>query len=466
MEKKMGWKILTGETDIEKEYLRRTRKSKGLDQIACRYLPGGSTRSATDSLPYPVYMEKGEQCYLIDVDGNKYIDFMNNFTVLILGHAHPKVCQAISEQLKRGTVLGAPSESQYELAKLICRRVNSVEKVRFCNSGTEAVMYAIRTARAVTGKNKVLKMEGGYHGTTGQMEISVSPNLALAGSPEKPVSLPDTKGIPLGVLQDTIVAPFNNIEATDRIINENRKQIAAVIVEPMLGAAGMIPAEEKFLKYLREVTSQNKIILIFDEIISFRLSRGGAQEIYRTTPDLTTFGKIIGGGLPIGAFGGREEIMDIFSPKRKNPMPHSGTFNGNPLTMTAGIETIREIDGSLISHINRLGDILRKGIKDIFEKKDIRGQVTGMGSLMNIHFSPQEVVDFRTARAGSSSSLLIRDLLNLSLKNYGIYTPRRVMLSISSPMTMRDVKKAMTAFEESLDQLRPIVENHFPEFLM
>lgn len=324
--------VLNGETDIERAYVSRTKMSKIFDETACQYLPGGSTRSATDTHPYPIYMDGGKGCILTDVDGNEYIDFMNNYTALILGHAHPKVKQAISEQMQKGILLGAPSQNQYELGQLICERVDSVDRVRFCNTGTEAVMYVLRAARAVTGKRKVVKMEGGFHGTTEQVEISVSPDLALAGRAERPISLPDTQGITQGVLQDVLVVPYNNIDATKKIINENRKEIAAVIVEPVMGYAGMIPAEKEFLEFLRKITVQNNIILVFDEIITFRLAPGGAQEIYGVKPDLTTFGKIIGGGLPIGAFGGRGDIMDIFSPKRENPMHHSGTFNGNALT--------------------------------------------------------------------------------------------------------------------------------------
>jgi glutamate-1-semialdehyde 2,1-aminomutase len=462
----MGSFVLHGETEIEKEYLKRTRNSKKLDRIACRFLPGGSTRSATDSHPYPIYMLQGKGCYLTDVDENKYIDFMNNYSVLILGHAHPKVNQAISRQMKQGILFGAPSQSQYELGRLICKRVDSVDRVRFCNTGTEAVMYAIRAARAITGRNKVLKMEGGFHGNTEQMEISVSPNLAVAGPLERPVAVPETQGITQGILQDILVTPFNDIETAKRIIHENEKEIAAVIVEPVMGVTGMVPAKTEFLQFLREVTRQTGILLIFDEIISFRLSSGGAQKIFGVKPDLTTFGKIIGGGLPIGAFGGREDIVEIFSPKREHPMHHSGTFNGNAVTMAAGIAAMKEIDGHLISGINRFGDRLKKEIQAVFDKKGIRGQMTGMGSLMNIHFSSEKVVDLRTARANWSSSLPLRDLLNLALKNHGVYTPRRVMLSISSPMGDREREKTLRAFEDSLDQLKPVIERNCPEFLL
>ena len=362
-------------------------------------------------------MSKGKGCFLVDVDGNEYIDFMNNYTVLILGHVHPKVTQAVSEQMQKGILFGAPSQNQYELAQMICERVGSVDRVRFCNTGTEAVMYTLRAARAITGRNKVVKMEGGFHGNTEQTEISVSPDIALAGPAESPISIPETQGVPQGILQDILVAPFNNIEATKKIIHKNRKEVAAVIVEPVMGASGMIPAKKEFLKFLREITTQNNIMLIFDEIITFRLSTGGYQAICDVRPDFTTFGKIIGGGLPIGAFGGKGDIMDMFSPKRKNPMHHSGTFNGNAVTMAAGIAAMKEIDDPMISSINRLGDKLRKGIQDAFNKKGIRGQITGIGSLMNIHFSTHSVMDLRSAKANWDSSVPLRVLLSLALRN-------------------------------------------------
>ena len=453
-------------TDIEKEYLQRTKTSYTLDREASKYLPGGSTRSATDSKPYPVYMTSGQGCYLKDADDNEYIDFMNNYTVLILGHAHPKVCEAISTQTKSGVLLGAPSQEQFELGKMICDRVDSVDKVRFCNTGTEAVMYSIRAARAVTGKTKVLKFEGGFHGNTEQTEISVMPDLNDAGPPERPYAVPETQGITPGVLQDILIAPYNNIDATRAIIEENKNDLAAVIVEPLLGASGMIPATPDFLKFLREVTAQHQLILIFDEIITYRLSLGGIQQIFDIKPDLTTFGKIIGGGLPIGAFGGREDIMDIFSPKRDHPMHHSGTFNGGAVTMAAGIVAMNVIDEALISRINRMGEALKSQIAKLFADKGIRGQLTGRGSLMNVHFSSQEVMNLRTAKADWNRSLPLRDLLNLALKNRGIYTPSRLMLCISSPMTEKEIQTVSAAFDSALNQLKPVIEKYCPVFLL
>ena len=461
----MGEFVLTGDTEIERTYVARTMRSKSADEEACEYLPGGSTRSATDAHPYPIYIDRAEGCYLHDVDGNAYIDFMNNYTVLILGHGHPKVKAALVEQTEAGILFGAPSRNQHQLAEMICERVSSVDKLRFCNTGTEAVMYALRAARAVTGRSKVLKMEGGFHGNAEQTEISVSPSLSNAGPVERPFAIPETKGITAGVLQDILIAPFNDIEATKKIIDGHHDEIAAVIVEPVMGFSGMIPAEDAFLQFLRDITTHYKMILVFDEIITLRLSIGGYQKICGVTPDLTTFGKIIGGGLPIGAFGGRSDIMDIFSPKRKDPMHHSGTFNGNAITMAAGIAAMEEIDENLIQEINRLGDELKQGLRGVFDRKGVRGQVTGVGSLLNVHLCVPDVVDMRSAKADWSAAQPLRELLSLALKNQGVYTPKRVMLCISSPMSAKEIRKAIEAFNTALEQLKPLIGRHCPQLL-
>ncbi len=461
----MNGRILTGETEIEKTYVARTPGSRVADEEACAFLPGGSTRSATDAHPYPIYVDRAEGCTLVDVDGNEYIDFMNNYTVLILGHGHPRVKRAMSEQAEDGILFGAPSRNQAQLARMICERVSSIDTLRFCNTGTEAVMYALRAARALTGKNKVLKMEGGFHGNAEQTEISVSPDLSQAGPVERPLAIPETRGITEGVLQDILIAPFNDIEATKRIIDAHKDEIAAVIVEPIMGFSGMIVAEDEFLRFLREITARYDLILVFDEIITLRTSIGGYQKICGVAPDMTTFGKIIGGGLPIGAFGGRADIMDIFSPKRPAPMHHSGTFNGNAITMAAGVAAMQEIDEPLIEKINRLGDTLREGIQGLFARKGIRGQMTGMGSLLNIHLCVPDVVDMRSAKADWSATQPLRELLSLALKNRGIYTPKRVMLCISFPMSAGEIQKAVEAFDTALEELRPHIKRHCPQLL-
>ncbi len=434
------------------EYESKTLKSREIYLNARNYMPGGDTRSVAYFKPYPLFIEKAKGCRLYDVDGNVYIDFLNNYTALIHGHAHPRIVEAIKEQLERGWLYAAGIESQYKLAKILCERFPSIRKVRFCNSGTEATMMAVRAARAYTGKTKILKMEGGYHGSHPLLDISVSPSMEKIGSIEKPLSIPEGPGIPEGIVKDVLVAPFNNKEAIEKIVKENRRELAAVIVEPMMGVAGMIPPRNDYLKFLREITLENDILLIFDEIITARLSRGGGQEYFNVVPDLTCLGKIIGGGLPIGAFGGREDIMDLFSPERENFIQHSGTFNGNALAMTAGIASMEELTTSAIEKINTLGNLLRRNIEKIFEEEEIIGQVTGIGSLYNIHFTKVEIIDYRTALTSNREA---KTLLHIALINRGIFIAKRGMFNISTVMTKGEIEEFTNSLRSCIKLLKP-----------
>lgn len=443
---------------------KRAQESARMYEKAQKHLPGGDTRTITFFKPYPVFMARGEGCYMFDVDGNAYVDFLNNYTVLIHGHAHPAIVKAATEQARRGVCFAAPTESQYLLAEMICERVKSVEQVRFCNSGTEATMNAIRAARTFSGKSKVVKMEGGYHGTHDLAEVSITPSLEEGGAVDRPRSVPQTRGIPKSILEEVIVVPFNNKEVTEKVISEHQEEIACVIVEPMLGAAGVIPQEDGYLEFLRDLTRKLGILLIFDEVVTFRLGPGGAQGIYGVEPDLTAFGKIIGGGFPVGAFGGSKEIMKIFSPREKIFISHSGTFNGNPVTMEAGIACLKELTPEAFEHINSLGDLLRKGINRAFERSEIKGQATGMGSLAQPHFNAGKVRDYRSAEKGNFEAMY---LVHLGLLEKGINVPRRGgECSISTPMTEKEVSAFLTAFEESLAEVKPFIEQTTPDLIL
>jgi len=408
-------------------------------------------------------MERGEGCRLYDVDGNVYIDFVNNMTSLILGHAHPKVTAAVMEQVKRGSVYSSPVEIQSRLGEIICSRLPSAEKVRFCNSGTEATMGALRLARAYTRRSKILKMEGGYHGSHDLVEISIKPSLERAGPIEMPNSVPEDESIPAGVLNDCIIAPFNRAEIAERIIMEHREELAAVIIEPVQGSCGMIPSDPLFLRAVREVTSRSGIPLIFDEVISLRLARGGCQEIYGVVPDITALGKIIGGGYPVGAIAGREKFMDLFSPLNSGFLGHSGTFNGNPVTMAAGVATMNELTASEIDRINKLGDRLRTRFMNISEEVGIDTQVTGVGSLAQIHFTREEVKDWRGASTGR---LDIRALLHLLLMDRGIFAATRGMFNLSTPMGEAELEGVCQAMKGSLEELKPYIEKAAPGLIL
>ena len=437
---------------IEDGYRARTRRSAALFDRAIRSLPGGDTRSALFYPPYPTFMRSGLGCRLTDVDGNEYLDFLNNYTSLVHGHAHPSIVAAITGQVAKGSAHGAPVELQIALAEAIARRVPSVERLRFANSGTEAVLNAIRAARAFTGRSKILKMEGGYHGTYDAVEVSVDPG---AEPPPWPQGRPEGPGLSPGLTGEVMVAPFNDLERASDLIARCRDELAAVIVEPVLGAAGMIPAERAFLAGLREATAAYGVLLILDEVVTFRLAVGGAQELFAVRPDLTTFGKVIGGGLPVGAFGGRADVMELFDPRRSKHIPQSGTFNGNAATLAAGLETLELLTGEAIARINAQGAALRASLQAALEAAGARGQVTGLGSLSHVHFTDRPVRDYRSAARGRRPTLW--RCLHLALMNRGLFVAPRGMFITSTPMSDGDVQAATTRFGEALAELRPLL---------
>lgn len=446
-----------------KKFEERNPKSAMMYEKAQKYLPGGDTRTATFFKPYPVFTKEGKGCRFYDVDGHVYIDFLNNYTSLIHGHAYPAIVKAVTEQVKRGTVFATPGGSQIRLAEIICGRVKSVEQVRFQNSGTEATMNAIRAARIFSGgKSKVVKMEGGYHGTHDVAEVSVCPTLEEVGPVSRPRSVPNSSGIPKSVCEEVIVVPFNNKEVTEKLIREYQEEIACVIVEPMLGAAGMIPQEDGYLEFLRDLTRKLDILLIFDEVMCFRLGYGGAQGLYGIEPDLTVFGKIIGGGFPVGAFGGRKEIMKVFSPQEKSFVPQSGTFNGNPVTMEAGIASLEALTPDVFERINSLGDSLIRGVDLAFERSGIKGMSTGLGSLSNPHFSSERIRDYRGAGRGNLEAM---HLVHLGLLERGINIAQRGETSVSTAVTEKEISSYLTAFEECLAEVKPFIEQTAPELI-
>lgn len=439
---------------VEQTYLARNRRSAELYARALNVLPGGNSRTTVFFSPYPFYAVRGEGFRVWDADGNVRVDFLNNYTSLILGHAHPKVVAAIAEAAARGASFAAPTEYEIQLAEELCRRVRSVERVRFTNSGTEATMLAIRAARAYTGRPKIAKFEGGYHGSHDYAAVSVSPDPDRAGPAERPRPVPDGPGVPDAVLGTVVVLPYNDLEAVRRILEVEGREIAAVLVEPLMGAGGAIPATVEFLRGLRELTRQYGIVLIFDEVIAFRLAYGGAQAYFGVEADLTTFGKIIGGGLPIGALGGRAEIMDLFDPRRPDRIGHGGTFNANPVAMAAGLATLAELTPAAYEHLNRLGELARRRLRQAFERLGIPAQVTGAGSIFAVHFTAEPVTDYRSARRGAHPQLLCR--LHLGLLNEGVIIAPRGMGCISTPMTEAEVELLGQAVENALSCAEPV----------
>ncbi len=448
--------------NIYAAYAARRPNSQKLHDQAGRFMPGGDTRSVTFYKPFPTFMKYGQGFTIVDVDGFKYIDFQNNYNSLIHGHSHPRITEAVTKQIQLGTVYGSPAESQVLLAEELCKRLPGADKIRFCNSGTEATLLAVGLARYFTQRYKILKMEGGYHGSHDVGQISIKPALETVGPAEKPHSVPENAGIPPNVLKDCVVAPFNDINITEKIIAENHHDLAAIIVEPVAGSCGMIPPEPGFLEMLREKTTKFKIPLIFDEVLSFRLSKGGCQELYGIVPDLTALGKIIGGGFPVGALAGSNEYLNHFAPDKARFLGHSGTFNGNPVTMTAGLATLSELTVSEIDRINRLGGKLRTDLRKVLNELEITAQVTGTGSLAQIHFTDRQVKDWRSA---ATANIDLRTIFHLLLLEKGIFVATRAFFNISTPMDATEVNKLMVAVKSSLIEMRPYIENISPHLI-
>src|SRR5262252_4538529 len=389
-------------SNITETYERATPASARLFGEARRYIAGGTTRTTIHFEPHPLYATRGDGALIWDADGTERVDFIGNYTALILGHRPPAVVAAIEDQLARGTAFAAANEQEMALARELCGRVPSVELLHFANSGTEATMYAMRLARAFTGRPAIARFEGCYHGTHDAAEVSVTPNLDRAGPDDAPLPVAEAPGIPDSVLADTLVLPYNDISASAALLRRNRHRVAGVIIDPLMSATGLVPARQEFLQELRLLTQQLGMVLIFDEVISFRVGRAGMQGLYGVWPDLTTLGKIIGGGLPVAAFGGRRDIMELLDPERERPLPHGGTYNGNALGVAAGLAAMRELTDEAFDRLERQGEWLRNQLAELFADHRVPGQTTGMGSLFNVHFSDAELVDYRSVRRATS----------------------------------------------------------------
>ena len=440
-----------GETNCPRQedtYRGNTQVSYGLNLEAQQYLPGGDSRSTLYYPPYPQFFARGEGCWLFDVDGNQYLDFTGNHTSLILGYRNAEVRRAIMEQLELGTAFPGPTEPQIRLAKLICDRTPSVDLVRFASSGTEATMNAIRGARAFTGRSKIIKAEGAFHGTHDAVEVSIAPDLAQAGPQELPLALAHVEGVPQQIVDDVVVMPFNDPQGARRIIEDHASDVACVLVEPVLGAAGMIPATTDYLHELRDVTREVETLLIFDEVITYRLAPGGAQEYYGIMPDLTCLGKMIGGGLPLGAFGGRADVMSLFDPSNGRPsIHHGGSLNANPLSMVAGAATLEQLGPADYQRLEQLGDKLRNELMRLFQNAEIPAQVTGAGSLFGIHLTPNPVYNYRDAQNGDAAQ---RHELFLGMLNQGVLIDPRGAGCVSTVTSETDVDTFLSAMRRVL----------------
>jgi glutamate-1-semialdehyde 2,1-aminomutase len=375
-------------------------ESRGAElyERAKRTLPGGVSRNTVLRSPHPVYVDHAVGSRVIDIDGVEYIDFANNMASLIHGHANPAVIEAATAQLSRGTAFALATEIEIEYAEFLCSRNPGFERIRFVNSGTEAVMGAVKAARAATGRPKIAKVEGAYHGLYDFAEVSQTSSPANWGLEERPESVPVAHGTPAGVLSDVVVLPFNDADRSVAILDEHRDEIACVIVDPMPHRVGLTPADERFVQALREWTTNDGSLLVFDEVITFRTEYGGMQDRYSATPDITALGKIIGGGFPVGALAGRVDVMEVMNPLVAHlRFPHSGTFSANPVTMTAGLVAMQMYDEDAIHRLNTLATRAIEGIRDGIATTGADASVTGTGSMFRLHFKAEPPRNHREA---------------------------------------------------------------------
>lgn len=424
-------------------------RSQALHRRALASLPGGNTRTTVFMKPYPLYAARGEGCRVYDVDGVVRIDCINNFTSLIHGHAHPVLVEAACKQIALGTAFGLPTESEIDLAELIVARLHAADEMRFANSGTEAVMMALKAARAFTGRPKIAKCEGAYHGSYDYAEVSLEPP-PETWSRNAPVSVAYAKGTPESVLADVVTIPFNDIDAAVSLIREHGPALACVLVDPMPNRAGLVPADKAYLDALREVTREVGALLVFDEVITFRLGAHGAQGLWDIAPDLTTLGKIIGGGFPVGAIAGRKEVMAVFDPRDGKPeLPHGGTFSANPVTMRAGLAAMQLLDDAAFARLDAIGARLREGINDAFRRHGVPGGAVGLGSLLKIHFTERRVRDYRSACLTPEQTER-QTAFSRSLLNRGVLAPGNGLMALSTPMTDDDVATIVEAISDAL----------------
>lgn len=419
-------------SDPTQRYERATPRSRALFDAARNYLPGGDTREVTYHAPYPTFVEEAAGCTLTTADGEDLLDFLNNYSAAVLGHAPEPVVEAVCERFRRGSGFAAPTREATELARRIVERTPSIERARFANSGTEATMNAVRAAMAHTGHDGVLKVRGGYHGTHDTVLVGVS------GEGTEP-------GVPRDVDSRVHTVPYNDVDALTMAFDRHGSDVACFVVEPIMGHAGMVPATPEYLAAARDLTQDTDTLLVFDEVMTFRLAMGGAQERYGVTPDLTALGKFIGGGLPAGAFGGRADVMDVFDPASEG-VTHSGTFNGNPATMVGGAATLDALDADAIERLNDLGATARERLSRVAEAADVPVQVTGDGSFFNVHFTGAPVTDHATSAAGTPATRL----LFLEMRNRGVFIAPRGMGNISTPMDEAELDRLVEAFEDVL----------------
>lgn len=433
-------------------YRTEASRSRALYDRALRVMPGGNTRHSVALSPYPVYLASGRGCRVKDVEGEERVDFLNNFTSLILGHADPEVTASAQARIAQGTAFAGPTELDVELAELLVDRIPSVERIRFCNSGSEAVMLAIKAARAFTGRPKIAKIEGAYHGIYDYAQMSEVSTDANWGPDDRPSSVPDP-GSARSAGAEVVVMPWNDADVCERLIEENHADLAAVIIDAIPLGLSLVPAREGFLERLREVTRRHGILFIADEILNFRLGYHGAFHDLGIRPDITCLAKIIGGGFPVGAVGGSAEVMEVFDHRRAGAVHHGGTYNGNPVSMAAGLATLRKMTPEAYDRLNALGDSLRTQLAGLLRNRGIAGQVLGRGSLFCVRLTREDLHDWRTISRHVRAEPIYGKLCHEMLGRGILMSQRGIVGSLSTPMGSAEVGAFVEALDGSLQSL-------------
>ena len=425
---------------LERLFAESRPKSAALFESGKDVMPGGGMKSLGYSPP--LYIERAEDCYLYDIDGYRYVDWINNACTLVLGHSPKGVMNALNGIVNNGIVFGAPNTFEKPIAEHICKRIPSIEKVRFTNSGTEAVMNALRLARAYTGKPKIAKFEGGFHGTTDDAEISIAPGLDDAGSDEAPNAVAEYQGINQATVDNIVVMPYNDPEAVDLILSENQEDIAAVIYDPK---SGNYEIPHEFLRFVVDKCKELGILFIMDEVKSLRVSYGGFQELAGVDPDITTLGKLVGGGMPVGAFGGKSHIMDMMS---GGSISSGGTYSANPMTLAAGLAHMEEATPEVYAHLKALGERLRDGLEEVFAKANVAVRVVYTENIMSAHMTADPVRNYRDIIKFDRD---MRRRLMLGMFMEGHYARELQEMTTSAAMTTETVDDFLASLEKVLN---------------
>ncbi|GAB4514970.1 MAG: aspartate aminotransferase family protein [Phycisphaerales bacterium] len=431
----------------------QTTRSAELYERAQRVLPGGVSRNTVLRMPHPAYADHGEGCRIYDIEGRAYTDYSNNMCSLIHGHADPDITSAVTEQLRRGSAFMMATEAEVEYAELLCARNPAFQKIRFVNSGTEALMVCLKAARAHTGRSMIAKIEGAYHGGYDYAEVSQAPKPETWGDQDRPNSVPLVRGTPQRALDDVVILPFNDTQRAIKRLDEHANELACVLLDLMPHRVGLNPVNPEFVQAIRDWTDRHKALLVLDEVITYRSEVGGLQSRFAIEGDLTAMGKLIGGGFPIGAVAGRAEVMDTMNPRGDNfVFPHSGTFSANPISTTAGLVAMRKFDAPAVERLNALAQRAVDGINDAIRRTGAVACVTGTGSMFRVHMKADPPHNYREAHTTPEENARLKVLLD-HLFDEGCVMINTCTAALSTPMREQEIDHLVAAMESGLAKI-------------